>query len=52
MKHIKEEHHKINIETAKKLFEELWEFQNEQLNDTDFNTWGDHGETPHHENAE
>ena len=52
MQHIKEEHHKINIETAKKLFEELWEFQNEQLNDTDFNTWGEHGETPHYENAE
>ena len=33
MQHIKEEHHKINIETAKKLFEELWERKNEQLND-------------------
>ena len=32
MQQIKEEHHKINIETAKKLFEELWELENEQLN--------------------
>ena len=35
MQHIQEEHHKISIKTAKKLFEELWD-KNEQLNDPDF----------------
>ena len=35
MQHIKKEHHKISI-TATKIFEELWERKNEQLNDPDF----------------
>ena len=47
--HIQEEHHKISLDTAFLLFEELWE-KNEQLND--FNNWGEHGETPHYENTE
>ena len=57
MQHIKEEHHKISIETAKKLFEELWD-KNEQLNDPDFTeintreSGGKYGETPHYKNAE
>ena len=57
MQHIKEEHHKISIKTAKKLFEELWD-KNEQLNDPDFTEinareYGrNHDETPHYENAE
>ena len=55
MQHIKEEHHEINIVTAKKMFEDLWEIENEQLNDPDFNTreyGGKYGETPHYKNAE
>ena len=57
MQHIQEEHHKISIKTAKKLFEELWD-KNEQLNDPDFTeintreSGGKYGETPHYKNAE
>ena len=37
MEHITKEHHKINIETAQNLFNELWESKNEDLDqDPDF----------------